>query len=76
MTPAYIKHLRNLASYDYNKYIIIYKDVALSTIIHISIWVPPGINNLKGIGADRPRSHVPIHNINTDYGNTGQDRTF
>ena len=80
MKPDYVNVffsiLQNLASYDYNNWIINYQNVTLSTIIHGSIWVPPDINNFKGIGGEAIRSHVQIYPKNTDYGNTGLDRTF
>ena len=53
-----------------------YENVTLSAIANILIWVPPDINNFKGIGGEAIRSHVQIYPKNTDYGNTGLDKTF
>ena len=76
MMPVYVNVFssvsHNLVSYDNKKKNLLY----LSTIIHMSIWFPLGINNFKSIVVDWPRCHVLIPNINSYLGNTGLDRTF
>ena len=60
---------------------MIYQNVTLSASTHISIWVPPDINNFKGVGVVGNRSAIlsqcpAIQDIIANYGNTGLDKTF